>query len=390
MSAQFSIELQLLLKGVHWQLNKSIEGSYLDGVANLESLTFDESLLFKLAVWHNLLPWFFPFAKALSIGSKELRSKMVKQLLKDGINNQLQTLELVKISSLLSQKKIQHVILKGATIQNRFYSGFVDSRSSDDIDILIKGDELTLATQVLGSVGYKSKELVNISKLTSFIEKYESWYRWRDIGFQKESLANDSVDLHWRLADPFTIPVETEELLTQASSLIINDEVIPSLSFAALFVHVCVHGYIDYFFRLRYLVDVYSAMNQTEFNLEDALSVAEKWGVTDKVLASIATAHYFFEPHSMSNVHPYAKFVSQRFIDAQGKPIRSHQNHAKWSAKDKRQHLINQIKFRSKKSSFFAPIVARMKYNKAMVEQWPLKMSAAAWYPIAFLRRLIQ
>ena len=385
---QMSPEIQILLDSVRWRID---EHSVAD-----ETVSFDESVLFNLAVWHNLLPWFLPYAKTFSIGSENLIERVVSHLLKAGIRHQLQTIELVKLSSLLNKNGVAHAILKGVTIEKQFYKGFIDSRYSDDIDILIEPSSLRLASETFKVADYQKREPYDIDKLASFIGKYEHLFRWRDIGFRKESMGMEYIDLHWRIADSFTIPVKTHALLANVKYISVNGEQVASLPFTTLFIYVCVHGYLDYFFRLRYLVDVYTAMQQPEFNLVEILERAEQWGVKDKVLESIATAERFFSaPREAQDSYPsdleqgYSEMVYQRFIQSNGLPKRSHPNHSEWTAKDKSNHLRNQIRFRSDKSWILAPLIARCKYNYEMVADWPPKTSPLIWYPVAWFKRLL-
>lgn len=383
--SQVSPELQILLDSVRWQIEQHSEA--------YNAVVLDESLLFNLAVRHNLLPWFLPYAKAFSIGSEVLIARVVSHLLKAGIQHQLQTVELLKLSALLNENGVRHAILKGVTIEKLFYKGFVESRYSDDIDILIEPSSLRLVSEKFLDANYQQRELYDLDKLASFIEKHEHWFRWRDVGFRKKTMGKECIDLHWRIADSFTIPVKTKALLANVESILVNGEQVACLPFNSLFIYVCVHGYLDYFFRLRYLVDVYTAMEQPEFDLKEVLEVAEQWGVKDKVLASIATAERFFsvshECGKFEAGRDYSDLVYQRFIKANGVPKRSHPNNAEWTAKDKRHHLLNQIRFRSDKSWFLAPLVARCKYNYEMVEHWPVKVSALLWFPMAWLMRLL-
>lgn len=383
--SQVSPELQILLDSVRWQIEQHSEP--------FGGVLIDENLLFKLAVRHNLLPWFLPYAKAFTIGSKALRERVVSHLLKAGIKHQLQTLELLKLSTLLNENGVRHAILKGVTIEKLFYKGFVESRYSDDIDILVEASSLRLVSETLLDANYRQREPNNLNKIVSFLEKYEPWFRWRDIGFRKKTMGEECIDLHWNIADSFTISVKTKSLLTSAESVLVNGEKVASLPFNSLFVYVCVHGYLDYFFRLRYLVDVYTAMQQPEFDLKKALEIAEEWGVKNKVLASIVTVERFFsisyECGKIEAEQHYSEFVYQRFVKANGLPIRSHPNNAEWTAKDKWHHLKNQIGSRSNKSWFFSPLIARCKYNHEMVEHWPVKIPAQLWFPVAWFMRFL-
>jgi hypothetical protein len=171
-------------------------------------------------------------------------------------------------------------------------------------------------------------------------------------------------------------------------SISAQGENLAALPFAMLFVYVCVHGHSDYFFRLRYLIDVYAAMQQSEFSEAKVLDVAQGLGVKQNVIDSIATAKLFFEGEQTGN--EYAAFVSKRFIDSNGFPERSHPNHRQWTSLDRQQYLLKQIKHRSTKSRWYEPLVARCKYNQSMVERWPENISPWIWYPVALVKRLLK
>lgn len=385
---QFPIELKILIDAVHWQVHASDRPCFIG--------EFDEELLFNLAVRHSLLNWFLPYSNAFSIGSEELHNRVVSYLLKGGIKHQLQTLELLKLSLLFDGNGIKHVILKGVTIEKQFYRGFIDSRYSDDIDVLISPSDLAKASRLLMTEGYSQREPYDVTKLANFLEQHEAWFRWRDVGFKKQSIGQECIDLHWRIADEFTIPIKGKFLIEHPNMILVNGEYVPGLPFSTLFVYVCVHGYIDYFFRLRYLVDVYTAMQQSEFDFDEITKIAKEWGVFDKVLASMATAENFFSTNAKPFKEPlntsgqaYASFVRQRFIDADGLPPRSHPNNAEWTSKDKLAHLMNQIKFRSDKSWFFEPLVSRFKYNHEMLALWSPSVGVITAYPMAMIKRFM-
>lgn len=376
----FEPELQLLLHSIRWQVEKP-EISYSLG-------TFDEELALKLCVGHKLTPWLWLYVRKFSIGSDRFRNNIASELRKEEVKNKLQTRELSRVSTLFAEHEIVHVAFKGFSVEALFYKDFVECRYSDDIDFLIDSDDLELAHRVLMSSEYGLREDLNIKRISRFIQKHERWYRWRDVGYQKLGKGREKIDLHWRIADDFTFPAETKTLLAMCEPLELGTQNIPCLPFAMLFVYVCVHGYSDYFFRLRYMVDVYTAMQQAEFDLVEITELAESLGVNEKVQSSIATVNRFFLTEEGND--KFTETVVKRYIDASGLPARSHPNNAEWTAKDRWQHLRNQTRFRSKHSSWFAPLLARCKYNTKMVSQWPESVSPKLWYLVAITQRWLK
>ncbi|MBL4672820.1 MAG: nucleotidyltransferase family protein, partial [Arenicella sp.] len=204
----------------------------------------------------------------------------------------------------------------------------------------------------------------------------------------KDLPPKQQLDLHWQIADLFTFPVDAEQLIEQQKLICVQGESLAALPFVMLFVYVCVHGHTDYFFRLRYLVDVYAAMHQSEFNKVEVLEIAKNLGVEQKVIDSIATAKLFFDGEQTRN--EYAVFVLKRFVDSNGFPERSHPNHKQWTRLDRRQYLLKQIEYRSANSRWYEPIVARCKYNESMIDSWPEHIPPWIWYPVALVKRLLK
>jgi len=348
---------------------------------------FDEQGVLELAKYHNVLPWLWLYIDEFSAGSAEFRKHVADALRKDSLKNQLQTRELALLSRELSDHDIDHLVLKGLSVEQLFYKGFVDTRYSDDIDLLVLPSELSIANEVVLANDYGLRKQQDIDKLTSFLRITPSLYRWRDIGYEKTRNSKVKIDMHWRIADGFTLPVSTQSLLGRNSTVRVGDINIPCLPFTHLFVYVCVHGYTDYFFRLRYLVDIYCAMQQPKFNLSEVNELAKKWGVSRSVECSIATVNHFFQDGTQRNA--YSNLVVKRYSDSNGFPRRSHPSRQHWTSQDRRRYLLHQIGHRSDNSSWYEPLLARCKYNESMVDEWPERISPWLWYPAAVIRRLL-
>lgn len=350
----------------------------------------NETSVLRFAQWHNLLPWVSLYADRFALGSHEFRTHLAKLSSLDSAVDKLRTREAIRVSGVLNDHQIPYVFFKGVTITAQFYQGLVNSRYSDDIDLLIKPDDLPHAYQLISNLGYKRTDDTgdDAAKLARFVQRYPSLYRWRDMSLCKDKPPTQHLDLHWRIADRFTFPIETEQLIEQRSSICVQGETLSALPFAMLFVYVCVHGHTDYFFRLRYLVDVYAAMHQIEFKEAEVLEVAKTLGVKQKVIDSIATAKLFFDGEQTRN--EYALFVLKRFVDSNGFPARGHPNQSQWTSLDRRQYLLKQIKYRSANSRWYEPLLARCKYNESMIQSWPEHISPRVWYPVALVKRLLK
>jgi len=383
-----SPELDLLCKAVHWHINPN---SSVKPPAH-----FDELRAYKLSNKHQVLPWLWGYIDHFNLGTPSFRKKVARKLRALEIEHTLQNRELLNVSSALHKANIKHVVLKGLSIQRNFYKGFVNSRYSDDLDLLISPADLASTHNALVTESYTLRHDHDIAKLGTFLQRYPDWFRWRDITYQKTGQHNHCIDLHWRVADEFTLGSNSESVLNQAEGFKLNDIELPFMPFTHLFVYVCVHGYLDYFFRLRYLADVYAGMHQQEFDYHSTVKLADELGVTNKVLASMSTAYAFFDgpgtklqiDRELKSANAYAQLVQQRYLAAKDRPARAHPNKAAWSLKDRWNYLARQISTRRAGLIWAAPIITRCKYNHQMLEQWPTKVSPLVWYPMAILLRI--
>jgi hypothetical protein len=308
----------------------------------------------------------------------------------DGVVDRLRTCEAIRLSAVLNDHQISHVFFKGVTITEQFYRGLVTSRYSDDIDLLLRAEDLPHAYQLISDLGYQQAGDTpdDSAKLTRFVQRYPSLYRWRDMSLCKDQAPKQSLDLHWRIADRFTFPIDTQQLIEQRTPVLVQGENLPALPFAMLFVYVCVHGHTDYFFRLRYLVDVYAAMQQSEFSEAEVFKIATDLGVKQKVIDAIATTKLFFDGEQSDN--EYASLVLKRFVDSDGFPDRGHPNRGQWTSQQRRQYLAKQIQQRGDKNAWYEPLLARCKYNQEMVANWPEKIHPLIWHPVALVKRLLK
>ena len=401
---ELSANLQFLLQTVRWRVERKVLPEF--SAFSVD----DEANILMLAIYHNLIPWLWYYLDEHTLGSDSFRQQVAKHMRKESLINQLQAKEAATLSSDLAKRRVKHIVFKGVNIQALFYNGFVEQRYCDDIDLLIAPQDLLVAASVFTDRQYVLREPQDIVKLSEFLRQHSRWYRWRDIGWEKTKHGGERLDLHWRLADKFILPVDTHYLLSESESVSVNGVDIPCMPFSTLFVYVCVHGHMDHFFRLRYLVDIYCALHQPAYDADQVTRLAQKWGVLEVVTQSISLANRFFS-HPVSEADAYSDFVIERFNESQSFPRRSRSLMATFrdllmrsnernplatddrfekqalSAKEKMQGLLKHVQRRNRKKSWVSPIIARCKYDQAMLEHWPKGRSALVWYPIALIKR---
>lgn len=341
----------------------------------------DLNVLSEMAVAHGLLPWLMASlrsATAYGAGQDLVQfSENLNSLHRvSQFHCSQQAGVVTKVSSLLTAEGIDHIVFKGLAALHQFYDGFVSTRVSDDLDILVAPESMPHALSVLMRNGYRAGDDCDVESIARFVKRHAALYRWRDIGLQNDSSLPHKIDLHWSIADRFTYPADVNNLIQARVFEQTSYGVIPCLPLNEHFVYVCVHGYSDYFFRLRHLVDVYAALQQPGFSLDESMKIAKRNGVERIVLECIDLANVLLGGSFKSQFggddrrYRYTKGVIDRFHQSGGWPQRAHPNKASWSFRDKYRHLKRQISNRSRRSSWLAPLRARVLLDGADVKAW--------------------
>lgn len=330
--------------------------------------------LLELAHFHGTLPWLQETLKRLNkadlsdkaLGYIETIATQYKIL---QFQNTIQCQQSEHVCNLLSQAQIKHLSFKGITVLKQFYQPYASCRLADDLDLLVAPKDLTKAVEVLLDNNYLAREDVAIKRVANFVSHHAQHYRWRDLGLITKNKPTHKIDLHWALADQFSLPTNTEFLL-ENRVIYDKEKKLYTLPFTLHFVYICIHGHSDYFFRLRNLIDLYTAMKNSNFDRTKVLSCAQEHGVKQPVLESIELAELLFDSKLITTPAQYNQCTLNRYTNNMGWTKRAHPNTSQWTRTDKWQHLKRQIQQRSKNVSSFAPIIARSKLDLNDAEEW--------------------
>lgn len=291
----------------------------------------------------------------------KLRAKATKEALRAEQLNHL----LTELSGKLSQQNIKHAVIKGPAVSQQFFTKPMPTwRSSFDLDILVDAKQLYTAIQVLEGASFQSKDYQNTDAIARFATHHDHWIRARSMSFTSPNYCHE-VDLHWKVADSFSLPFKTQDLLSNGEQIIVNGQEVPTLDFNRHFVLICVHGYLDHFFRLKHLVDVFFALQHPRFDEKEVLMLAKHYGVYPQVLDSIEAAKYFFtlfaDPAKLVQQRPFVKQAYKRMLANDGFPYRVQSMQGNWSTADKWTYIYGQAKKRSRKAHAMAPVLHRLK-----------------------------
>jgi len=388
---QISLEMKLLLSAVNAEV-VGIEKSYFD--IKLKETNVEKIL--SLACIHGVVRQVALYCKFHQVFTEQEQNELHQAGMFMAFKATAHEQQLLRLTTALEGSDIHYALMKGSVIQHQFGAPKLTDpfRISTDIDLLVQSHQLPETVKFLEDFTYKAKSQ-HVVELADFVKQYPTWTKYRDIGFTaKDELAID-VDLHWQATHLFSLPLKTQEVFDRLEDVNINHKSIKTLSFNDHFLLICIHGYLDQFFILKYLVDIFWAINHPDFELDSVLFHAEKYGVKRHIEESIETAQYFFRDslldEDVNKKSPYVKAVLKRFVDYQGQPPRMFQEEFEpWSIKKKLCYVLHQIKTRSRRVAWWHPLIHHFKYDERMILAKKNTHPAAIGWPIAYLLKWVK
>jgi hypothetical protein len=152
------------------------------------------------------------------------------------LRNSLQlTRELVKVLDLFRGSGIDALPFKGPTLALEAY-GNLALRSFDDLDILVRREDVWRARDALAAAGYTPKVEVRASREEAFLRSYDEF-------LMRGASGRPLVELHWAFVPPhFGATLNFTECWTRRIGLKLANRELPALAPGDLLVVLAVHG----------------------------------------------------------------------------------------------------------------------------------------------------
>ncbi len=171
------------------------------------------------------------------------------------------TMTLAKVFKVFDEHRIDAMVLKGPTLSQKIYNN-VSMRSSKDLDILVREEQLLEAVDVLESIGFCCSAALKTSKRRKCI-------------FNKQ-IAHDfslydgtvEIELHWRTDSIKGLTFDT--MFEQKESRILCGVRVDMPNRLANLYYLVFHGVKHGFYRLKWLLDIYELLQR-----EDYLNIQE-------------------------------------------------------------------------------------------------------------------
>src|SRR5262249_17631482 len=160
-----------------------------------------------------------------------------------------QTAELARLAALFDEHRIPLVALKGPMLSQYLY-GELGTRSSGDIDVLVKPEDVPQIRNILAPAGYRLHTTLHWHSDSACMRSRE-----QEISF--ESPSGVSIDVHWRLM-PRYFPSVFDRMTGWESlrTVPLAGRAIQTLAPETLLQFLCAHGAKHMFERLGWICDV--------------------------------------------------------------------------------------------------------------------------------------
>jgi hypothetical protein len=169
---------------------------------------------------------------------------------------------------LLLEAGIVPVGLKGLDTLHRFYPSF-DGRLLDDVDLLIRREELQPALAALRSAGWR---LPSEAELVYYIRASHH------LPLDSPGPIPVAFELHWNLAQGIRYTIDVPQLFARAQPLDVAGREILRLEDHDLVAHLLIHHFSHYFSRgLKWLVDMQMIIEQPGFDWNTVAIRIREW-----------------------------------------------------------------------------------------------------------------
>jgi hypothetical protein len=183
---------------------------------------------------------------------------------------------------LLADAGVRPVALKGLDFLHRIYPA-VDLRATDDVDLLIRRDDLTAALEALRGAGW---ELPSEEKTTHYIRSSHH------LPLRSPGPVHVEFELHWNLAQSERYAIDVDALFERAVVLDVAGRKLLRLDDSDVVAHLLIHHFSHYFDRrLKWLVDLQGLDQRGAIDWGTVATRVRDWGGTAAAGVSLTHLH---------------------------------------------------------------------------------------------------
>ncbi len=258
-------------------------------ISRVDLSTLDCNTIYEKSIQWGIVPSLYKIIKKLSSTLPSLRmSEHFLQKWKSAhiatlIKNKERLKSLVEVLMVLNTAGIKVILLKGIHLV-QFVHKDMGLRAMNDIDILVKKEDISKAVELLFQMGYgfvkkrrdAQEQSISIKELIKSCDRHVP-----ALGHPK---GINKLDLHWTIPGS-SFNVDTEGLWKRAITVEINGTSVLVLSLEDLLLHLSLHTAFHHKFNvgIKQLYDIATTINNHKINWDKLKLRSYEWG-TEKCL----------------------------------------------------------------------------------------------------------
>ncbi|MBW4614351.1 MAG: nucleotidyltransferase family protein [Desmonostoc vinosum HA7617-LM4] len=286
---QHSAEVELLLCCTRTQLDTSAS----ERIKTLIQQNLNWAHIIKIAVFHKVMPLLYQSIVTTDpeILSQPALAQLIDYFQANVRHNLSLTSELIKLINLFETQGIFVIPIKGAILAVSAY-GSIALRQFNDIDILVRQQDVLTAREILIAQGYESS--YNFTKEQE-VARLKSPY-CKDNNYHHK-YTGINIDFHWQLLQRYlSFPLEHKHLWERHTTVTLAGKAILNLSPEDNLLFLCIHGSRDRWNRLQLIADV-AALIGVSANIDWGLVIkqANTLGCRRRLLLGMLLARNLLE-----------------------------------------------------------------------------------------------
>ena len=184
--------------------------------------------------------------------------------------------------AILDRSGVRAVALKGTDFLHRLYTSF-DERTIDDVDLLVRPDELETVLRALVDAGFR---LPDQARALHYVRSSHH------LPIRAPGPIGVDFELHWNLAQTERFRIDPVALVDRSIPLRIGATAALRLGGPDVAAHLVLHHFTHYFDRrLKWIVDLQRIAAAGELDWPAVLATLREWGASQPAAAALAHMH---------------------------------------------------------------------------------------------------
>ena len=250
-----------------------------------QNSSIDWNYLSEAARYHHVIPFLYSQAASSSgmIVPPDIIEDLKQSFLKIIQFNILATSELLSLYDIITGQGIPVIPYKGPILAQILYND-IKYRQFDDVDILVRSEDVQKVKQILIEEGYRNDQMMTTSQEAQFLKSHHHYLFSHPTG-------KFPVELHWDVSPRiYSFNLDLKNVWERAKYIPVSNREVLSLSIEDILLILCEHGTRHYWKRLSMICDIGRITQLNELDWDYLLKTAKQTGTERVLLLGISLA----------------------------------------------------------------------------------------------------